>query len=51
VLVYTIQAGSRVNWLPYVSGDVLRLAHGVNDVQISGTNLNFTLSYLSRERW
>lgn len=51
VLVYTIEAGTRVNWLPYVSGDVLRLAHGVNDVQISGTNLNFTLSYLSRERW
>lgn len=51
VLVYTIEAGARVNWLPYVSGDVLRLKHGVNDVQISGTDLNFTLSYLSRERW
>lgn len=49
--VYTIEAGQRINKLQYCSGKFLELEHGINDVQISGNNLNFTLYYLSRERW
>lgn len=51
MLIYTKELETRVNWMPYSSGDFLRLKHGLNDVQISGNNLDFTLSYLSRERW
>lgn len=49
--IYTKQLETRVNWMPYSSGGFLSLKHGINDVQISGNNMNFTLSYLSRERW
>lgn len=51
MLIYTKELETRVNWMPYASGDFLRLKHGLNDVRINGSNLNFSLSYLSRERW
>lgn len=49
--VYTIEAGSRVNYLPQTSGKPIKLVPGNNTININGTNLNFTLYYLVIERW
>lgn len=49
--VYTIEAGSRVNYLPQTSGKPIKLAPGNNTININGTGLNFTLRYLLIERW
>lgn len=50
-VIYTMQGNNRVNWMSYTSGDFMKLDIGTNDVQISGKNMDFTLMYLSRERW
>jgi len=51
MLIYTKDLTTKVNWLPSCSGDFLKLDHGINEIQISGSNLNITLMYLSIERW
>lgn len=50
-VIYTKDGNNRVSWMPYTSGDFMKLDVGVNDIQISGKNMDFTLMYLSRERW
>ena len=50
-VIYTKDGNNRVNWMSYTSGDFMKLDVGANDVQISGKNMDFTLMYLSRERW
>lgn len=51
MVIYEKKLGNRINYMPYTSGEWMDLDVGTNKVDIAGDNLNFTLSYLSRERW